>query len=407
MIIRLDPIFGLFEKNSVRWVVLKALPGESRFESRLLLDIIDLFYNCDDPVPQTDLYIQSVPPARLHKAVKLWKQLSLAESIPGRGVQIMSDILRSHPDQLTYAAFPGRLFQTMAYYKNVSPDELWYIVSWTKEAGLSEELVLHAVKSALSLNNQIQLTELTDFIMQQAGASGAEHEACYRLALAVLDTFGQAKRDPGHMETQYIMEWLALGFSESDILLACQQATDSPTFRYTDAILRNARKCMDDAGIGTYSELMAVTEEYKTLTCASGSKELTPAAICLFSLLRKEYPPESIRLAAGYVMEEYPKTRTRITCIRRVLQRWKERGMDTPEKISEYMSGLREAKALLGSIISIPDILLTDEERKEVVRLITRWKKKGYEDEDILYAAQCAADVGAQKPVAYMRKVLK
>lgn len=408
LVVCMDPLYRLFDKNGVISLFQSKLGSTNRFEARFLFDLLNIYYDNDKPDEAIASYLNSVPRNRLHKALAYLKKNRLAETISGRNTVITADLLKNSMSSVEYAPFPRELQRIIEYYRDVSPHELLYLVDWVRDAGIPENLALEYINRLLSLDSQMSLDELTHCMTEMNHNPKDDTEEIYKTAFVVMRALA-IDNNPGKREQNYIRKWKSLGFSEEDILLACDNALDSPTFHYVDAIIINARSAMDKTGIKPYKELIRFTREYKEITGASGVKDLNVSSFIRFAELRTEYSDEEIRLAADFVINNYHSKilkNNRLIYIQRVLKGWRDRGLHDISSIRSYLDDLEHANALMGSITVVAELDVPDHQRKAYIGSIIKWLKAGCEDEDIIDAATAAAIAEAKNPLAYMHKIM-
>ena len=170
---------------------------------------------------------------------------------------------------------------------------------------------------------------------------------------------------------------------------------------YLDAILRNMRenarhgKAMDAAGV---QAARAEGEALKKVLRAAGAGTRDEEKLAWYRELREKYPEDMILLAAkeckGRPLEDTGN----------MLRSWQSRGIQTAEEAWTYIKEVRAQSELMRKLRDLwgLSVGLGGADRA----MIGTWEKEwGFTPELILYAAEAAA--GAEKPMAYLNKILR
>lgn len=410
MVIRFAGLYKLFEPESVSDLIRRETNGAGRYEYRLLLEFVRVYYTAENPEQALNTFAEEMKGAKLSKSIYCWRAEGYAESSASRTVIISDRILRENIQSLKYAEYPRRIYETINYYRGTSPDELMYIVNWTEETGLSQSRMLSGIKSALSLNDHASLSDMMDFVMSLSPESeDFDHERNYRTAMEILMEFNQDEENRSLKdEIKYTGEWYAMGFTRNDILLACSRTINSPTFQYLNAILVNAKKVMDRTGLKSYKEVDDVCHEYRKLLHASGKEQMSIDNIAMFFALRKKYNPDLIAIAADTACREHEGAiagKKLLIYTQRVLDKWEERGVRSIEDAQALCEEQTHIMDLFQRCIQEAGFSLTDYEKASFKRSLFSWIKHGYTDSEILRAASAASE--ADNPMRYMSTVLK
>ncbi len=409
MIIRMDPMYGIFDKDSVLGLI-EEVAGVSRYETRVLVELLRIYYDAEgSSSARMDDYVSALPKPKLAKSVHYWKTASLATSAAGHEIRITDKVLRENTNALRYAAFPQKLYDIIYYYKDVTCDEILYIVNFAKEAGFTEQEMLNSVAAAYATDDSITLSDLTDFATNHKDVdANADYERNYHTALELQKRFNNDEKTFIKEGIRFAGQWHEMGFTKGDILLASSKAIESPTLRYLNAILINARKAMDKTGIKKYKELEDITDKYRDITGAAGKDQLTPENIALFATLNSKYDSEIIRLAAKAAERERERKISKqpeIVIIKRILEKWESMNVCSVDEAAEYLKAQEATEALMSSIERRIGLHMGEYERGAFKRSLRQWKKEGYSDNQILIAAEAAME--AEHPVRYMSTVLK
>ena len=200
---------------------------------------------------------------------------------------------------------------------------------------------------------------------------------------------------------KWTREW---GFSHDAVEAALElTAKGDPSLGYLDGILNSLRQENPDAGEMTpdtirYSAQRA--EGLREVLKELGRGEVNPRNLQMYGRMTELYPQEVILTAARECGHNGKDTGE----VLKLLQAWKEKGLDTPKDVNDYVQVFHDQTALIRELRKIWG---TDENRigKTDRSMLSKWENEmGFSREMILAAAPYAAE--AKAPMAYMDRIL-
>jgi len=315
-----------------------------------------------------------------------------------------------------YAALHQRLQNLFGSARLLTPYELDQIDRWAEEDGLSEEAVCAVCEYALlRWGAKVTPAELKDAeaLWRQKGAVTPEaaralflsEKALYEAAKKILRSFS-LRREPTQEELRICREAADAGLEPEAMLIAAAQAgtARNPGFNYLRPILQN----LIHEGYFTAAQVKAyfsgekkIGEDTSRLLRALGFTGTAPAA--LGDLYRKwlsyGFSPAALEKLCRLLASRGQGTPEELT---RALERLAGQSINTDEALEETLRESDEAYALARKILGWWGESREPGSREAAVA--KRWMKDGHGEELLRTAAELAA--GAQKPLAYMQKVL-
>ena len=333
-----------------------------------------------------------------------YRYISLRRNQMGGGEQVIDR---------EYEAFTEMLYEVFDNSRRLHGSEIQICYEWVEDLGLSPEVVIMLLKhmeKKRGRNFTIQSAQQVAAQMAEAGAKTVDEaeaflsrdQALYQGTKAVLKRLGKRNapsEDQVAMYRKWTQEW---AFTPEAIEAACADtAGGDPSMGYLDAILRNMRdraghgEALDAAGV---EAARAESEALKKVLRAAGAGARDEEKMAWYRALRAEYPEEMILLAARECKGR-PLTDTG-----NMLRSWKSRGIRTAAEAGEYIQEFRAQSELMRRLRDLWGLNtgLGGADRA----MIAGWEKEwGFTPDLILYAAEAAA--GAEKPMAYLNKILQ
>ena len=348
-------------------------------------------------------YIASDPP--------VYRLYSLAQrSLTGQDAADQADE--------AFVEFSENVYALFGDDRKVRPSEIALAYEWVVDEGLTEGAVL-------TLLNHYKNTAGRQFSFKKAGETAARMRAdgvvsaqdaesylsfettVHTGAQAVLRRLGK-RRLPSEEELSLYRKWIReWGFTPEAVLTACRETTAAgdPTFKYLDGILARLRqdgKKMDGEQV---DRLLTQGDETMSraaqLLTALGSRARPASVTAICRDMEKEHPWEIILIGARECALAGSHT---LDTLQKLLDSWKDKGLQTPEAVEQYIRKVRELDTFLYGVYeacghpgrpTAADRALAEE-----------WRASGLPDEVILLAAREAAGASGRK-MAYIRSVLR
>ena len=302
--------------------------------------------------------------------------------------------------------------------RKVRPSEIAAAYEWVVDEGLSEGAVLTLLshlKNTAGKHFSFQKAGETAVRMKQEGVLTAEDAESYlrfqtsvhQGAQAVLRRLGK-RRLPSEEELSLYRKWIReWGFTPEAVLTACRETTAAgdPTFKYLDGILARLRqdgKKMDGDEVDRL-----LTQGDESLTRAAqllqtlGSRARPASVAAISGEIEKEYPWDVVLIAARECALAGSHT---LDTLQKLLESWKDKGLDTAEAVEAYIRQIREVDTFLFSVYEACGH--TGRPTAADRALVAQWRSDGLPDEVILLAAREAAGASGRK-MAYLRTVLQ
>ena len=315
-----------------------------------------------------------------------------------------------------YIRFTESVYALFGDSRKVRPAEIALAYEWVVDDGLSQEAVLALLdhqKNTAGVHFSFRKAGETAARMRQEGVVSAQDAESYlgfegsvhTGAQSVLRRLGK-RRLPSEEELALYRKWIGeWQFTPQAVLSACRETTAAgdPTFKYLDGILARLRRPegLDETGVEKLlDEGGKALEQTSAMLSALGVRANPAAMAPLWQALHEEYPQEIILIAAR---ECALADRRTLDDLNKLLDSWRQKNLDTPEKAEAYIRSVRELDAFLRRIYEAcghrggP----TAQDRE----LLTAWRADGFPDGVILLAARQAAGAEGRK-MAYIRAVL-
>ena len=316
-----------------------------------------------------------------------------------------------------YLTFAENVYALFGDDRKVRPAEIASAYEWVVDEGLSPEAVLtllrHQKENAGNQFSFRKAGEIAARMRQEGVLSGPDAESylgfedgVHKGAQSVLRRLGK-RRLPSEEELALYRKWVReWGFTAQAVLTACRETTAAgdPTFKYLDGILARIRqegKPMDeqqvDQALQKGDEAVSRATELVQLL---GSRVKPSSVSAIVEQLAQEHPWEVVRIAARECAMGGSHT---LDTLQKLLDSWKEKGLNTPEEVEEY---IRRVRALDVFLIRMYEACgYTGRPSAADRAMLEEWRAAGFSDEVILLAARQAAGAAGRK-TAYIRTVL-
>ena len=365
-------------------------------------------------------------PAQVEAALRYWERRGALSYIAGENpkYRLYSLTQRALTGQDTapeadedYIAFSENVYSLFGDERKLRPSEIAAAYEWVVDEGLSQDAVLTLLfhfKETAGAHFSFKKAGETAARMKQDGVLTAQDAESYlgfedavrKGAQAVLRRLGK-RRLPSDEELALYRKWLReWRFTQEAVLTACRETTAAgdPSFKYLDGILSRLRqdgKPMDERRV---ERLLSEGDELKDRTervlNALGSKARPASAMPVVEALCREHPEEVVLIAARECALNGAHT---LDLMQKLLDSWKEKGLDSREAVEAHIQKVREQDAFLRRIY---EACGADSRPGSADRArLSSWRESGYSDELILEAARQAAGASGRK-TAYMAAVL-
>ncbi|MBQ2977544.1 MAG: DnaD domain protein [Clostridia bacterium] len=328
------------------------------------------------------------------------------QMLPGSPLEVDDEFVNF--SESVYAAFGDR--------RKITPGEIALAWEWVLDIGLKPEVVLMLINHCIARRGvqfsfkkaeplAVRMKEHEVNSCDDADAFLHHDQAVHDGAKKVLSRMGK-RRFPSDDELALYEKWLGeWGFAPEAILDACAETTKGdPSFKYLDGILNGIRaRGQARTGEQVKKQLQQEADEKalaQEVFARLGKPVTAPAAIRLYREIVEIQPHGVLLLAA----DECRRSNKNLEDMQALLISWKNRGLQTEEAVSEYLSRFREANLLLREVFEAcgHNGRPTAADRT----LYEKWKNAGMNQELILAAAEQARAAEGSK-IAYLDKVLE
>lgn len=293
--------------------------------------------------------------------------------------------------------------------KVITPSDNQMIFDWIEVLELPEEVVLMLLQTEMERSGGRFSFRIADKVAQQWAQSGVktvedvdkivilgrERERQLRLLLSRLGQRRAPSEDEKAMYRRWIDEW---GFTPEAVSEACRETTKgTPTMAYLDGILlrqhqlgRHEAQALASGMEKEHAERDFAREVYAGL----GRTGVTPTQedMALIESWRQTDSEEMILLAVSAAHRR--ANGGTLEDVNNWLEKWKRRGLDTPEAVR---ADAARQRALNGQLREIYDAAGMEKKTNQPDRdLLCRWMgEMGMSMELVLLAAQYARSSGA------------
>lgn len=400
----IDPRYDLYTRESVLKALRKYAQDISpETDIKPLERLLDAYYEGSQP-ECVEAAFGDIENADILKVLRKWIQAGLARKEP-TSLRVTGEWLGTADTSVRYAPDVAAIRKEISQYREITDEELIYIFSWKKAAGIPSDILKKGIRRGMKVNPGMSLDELMVFCGDdKTDEEIRTKEERYKLATRIATSFGM-DRYPNTYELGLLDYWLdELGFKKEDILFYCDRMIETPTFQYLNGILENQsqlRKALANDDIRHIEEL---SEGVREVNRRLGYKnKLDVNSIIWFNTLREQYKQEIILLAA----EECARNgQIRRRDVERLLEKWRNHNLLTKEQISEHLRDGEEVREYIERLAESMEISSGELHAGKAEQGVIRgWLKKKYDEELIAYVAMLSAK--AEKPIRYMDKILR
>ena len=363
--------------------------------------------------------------SRAEAAVRYWERRGLMSSSGGDNpaLRFYSAAQRKLTGQVNvfeadegFIAFSEGVYALFGDERKVTTAEIALAYEWVQDLKLSPEAVM-------VLLGHMKLTSGKHFSFQRAQklaarmhdeqvVSGEDAEHYLSLnqqmrsgAAAVLRRIG-IRTIPTDDETALYTKWVQVWhFEEAAIQNACALMTSAtvPSFKYLDGILLRLREQTPERTAKGIARSEEKTRAAKAYADALGlvAPDLQAVANSLKEMEANGVSPQVALLSARECKKHGQKY---IDKASELALSWQEKGLDTPEKVEEYLKQIDRRDALLHKIFDACG------HRGRITKAdrdwLNAWQNAGHGEDVILYAASLAAGAEGGK-MRYIDRVLQ
>lgn len=310
-----------------------------------------------------------------------------------------------------YTEFSNALYEAFDKVRRLHGSELNTCFEWHEELKIPTEVIIMLLNHMASLKGKnFRISEADKLAAQMATEDiltvDAAEEFFSRDEQAntgirkILRKMGK-RYPPSEAQTGLYRKWTReWGFTHEAIEAALElTAKGDPNLGYLDGILNSLRK----EGFISADQIRLSsgrTEGLREVLSELGKGDISSRNLQLYDQMLSLYPQEIILIAArecGHTGKDAEETM-------KLLQSWKEKGLDSQKDVETYVRAFHDQTAL---IRNIKKICGTDDNRigKQDRSLISKWTNElGFGTEIILAAASHASE--AKAPMAYLDRIL-
>ena len=314
-----------------------------------------------------------------------------------------------------YEEFSCAIYEAFDKVRRLHGSELAACFEWREGLKLPTEVIIMLLNHMVQIKGKnFRISEAEKVAAQMARedirtVDAAEEffsrdEAAIKGIRKILKKLGKSY-NPSEAQVNMYRKWtLEWHFTHEAIEAAVElTAKGDPNLGYLDGILNSLRQEYGD-GAGVTPDMIRRssqrTEGFRQVITELGRGEISQRNLKLYDQMLALYPQEIILIAA----RECGHNGKDINDILKLLQSWKEKGLDSRSEVEEYVQSFHEQTTL---IRKLHQIWGTDETRigKADRSLVSKWENEyGFSQEMILATARLAAE--AKQPMAYMDRIL-
>lgn len=310
-----------------------------------------------------------------------------------------------------YTEFSNALYQAFDKVRRLHGSELNTCFEWHEELKLPTEVIIMLLNHMVSVKGKnFRINDADKIAAQMASENVRTVEAAEDFfsrdeqAVAglrkILKKMGK-RYFPSEAQISMYRKWITeWGFSYEAIEAALElTAKGDPSMGYLDGILNSLRQeeAMTPDRIRKSSRK---AEGFREILRELGKGEVSARNLQMYEQMLELYPQDIVWIAA----HECGQNGKDISDILKLLQAWKDKGLEEETEVKNYVNNFHEQTVL---IRKLKNLWGTDETRigKTDRSLILKWENEfGFSPEAITTAASYAAE--AKQPMTYLDKIL-
>ena len=310
-----------------------------------------------------------------------------------------------------YTDFSNALYEAFDKVRRLHGGELNTCFEWHEDLKLPTEVIIMLLSHMVSVKGRNFRIADADKVAAQMATENvrtveaaeeffSRDEQAYAGIRKILKMLGK-KYTPSEAQVNLYRKWTRdWGFSQDAVEAAVElTAKGDPSLGYLDGILSSLKQegTMTTSGIRSSS---MKAENYREVLKELGRGEVSQKSLKVYDQMLEIYPQDVILIAArecGHSGKDAEDTL-------KLLQAWKEKGLETRNEVETYVQAFHDQTAL---IRQLKKTWGTDEARisKTDRSLIQKWEKElGFSRDVILEAAGFASE--AKQPMAYLDSIL-
>ena len=310
-----------------------------------------------------------------------------------------------------YTDFSNALYDAFDKVRRLHGSELSTCFEWHEELKLPTEVIIMLLNHMVSIKGKNFRISDADKVAAQMATENvrtldaaeeffSRDEQAYNGIRKILKMMGK-RYLPSDAQISLYRKWTRdWGFSHEAIEAALElTAKGDPNTGYLDGILNSLRK-EGSMSAQQIRQSSLRSDGFREIIKELGRGDISPRNLQLYDQMLSLYPQETILIAArecGHTGKDAEETL-------KLLQSWKEKGLDSQKDVENYVQAFHDQTAL---IRNIKKICGTDDNRvgKQDRSLVSRWTNEmGFGPEIILAAASHASE--AKSPMAYLDRIL-
>ena len=314
-----------------------------------------------------------------------------------------------------YTEFSNALYDAFDKVRRLHGAELNTCFEWHEELKLPTEVIIMLLNHMTSVKGKnFKISDADKVAAQMATedvrtVEAAEEffsrdEQAYNGIRKILKKMGK-RYLPSDAQINLYRKWTRdWGFSDEAVEAALElTAKGDPSLGYLDGILSSLRQETDaEAGMTPEQIRQSArkTDGFREVLKELGKGEVNTRNLQLYDRMLALYPQEIILIAA----QECGHTGKDAEDTLKLLQAWKEKGLETRNDVEDYVKSFHEQTSLIRELRKIWG---TDETRigKTDRSLVSKWgNEQGFSRDTILTAAAYASE--ARQPMAYLDRIL-
>jgi len=314
-----------------------------------------------------------------------------------------------------YEEFCSAIYEAFDGVRRLHGSELSICFDWKESLKLPTEVIIMLMKHMIEKKGKnfrfpdadktaAQMANEKILTVEAAEEFFSRDEKAYSGMRRILRLLGK-NYAPSAAQVILYRKWTETWHFSHEAVEAAVELTakGDPSTGYLDGILNSLRNEADDGTAvtpETIRQSSLKTESLKEIFKILGRGEINQRNLQLYEKMQALYSQEIILIAA----RECGHTGKDSDDLLKLLQSWKEKGLESEKDISEYVQVFHDQTAL---IRQLKKIWGTDDTRigKADRSLVQKWENDfGFAPEAILAAAPCAAE--AKQPMAYLDRIL-
>jgi DNA replication protein DnaD len=314
-----------------------------------------------------------------------------------------------------YEEFSNAVYEAFDKVRRLHGSEINACFEWHEDLGLPTEVIIMLLNHMVEIKGKnfrftdaektaVRLAEEKIRTIESAEEYFLRNGKVYKGVREVLKKLGK-NYTPSEAQLNLYLKWIRDWHFTHDAILEALELTakGDPSMGYLDGILNSIRLEATDTKELTPEQIRNSTQRadgLKEVLKELGKGEVSQRNLMLYDQMLSLYPKEIILTAARECGHNGKDTEE----ILKLLQSWKEKGLDSRTDVEDYVKAFHDQTALIRELRKIWG---TNENRigKTDRSLVSKWESEfGFSKEAILAAAPFASE--AKMPMAYLDRIL-